>query len=381
MSPSALFVTTVPVTLEVFLAPYARQLRSAGWRVDGLANGATGSQELARSFDRLFDIAWSRNPAAPSNLIGGVSRVRALVRDGGYDIVHVHTPVAAFVTRLALRQDRVRSGGPKVIYTAHGFHFYEGQRALPHAVYRTMERMAARWTDYLVTINAEDFSAARALGTIAPNRVRLIDGIGVDPAPYSAGAVSAEQIAAVRRELDLPGDAFVVLMIAEFGAVKRHAHLLEALSRVQDERVIVVFAGDGPLESEIRAQVASRGLTDRVRFAGYRRDLPVLLAAADALTLVSKREGLPRSVLEAMAAGKPVIGTTTRGITDAVGEDAGWLVAKDDPAALAEAFASAATHPDECAQRGAAGRARVAERFSLETIIHAYEELYREALA
>lgn len=380
MSPSALFVTTVPVTLEVFLAPYARRFRAQGWRIDGLANGAPGRTALADSFDNLYDIGWSRNPASPSNLMGTAERVRSLVRDGGYDIVHVHTPVAAFVTRLALRRERLRPGGPTVVYTAHGFHFYEGQRPLPHAVYRTMERLAARWTDYLVTINAQDHAAALALGTIAPERVRMIDGIGVDPAPYADGAVSAEQTEAIRRELDLPSDAFVVLMIAEFGAVKRHEHLLDALARVRDERVLVVFAGDGPLEAHIRSRVESLGLTGRVRFAGYRRDLPALLAAADALTLVSEREGLPRSVLEAMAAGKPVVGTKTRGITDAVGEDAGWLVAKNDAAALAAALDHVAAHPAECASRGAAGRARVAQRFSLDATIHAYEELYREVL-
>jgi len=295
-----------------------------------------------------------------------------------YDLVHVHTPIAAFVTRFALR--RLPSGTrPNVIYTAHGFHFYRGQKPLPHAAYRAMERMAARWTDFLVTINAEDLEAARSFGTIAPSRVRLIPGIGVDPAPFTG--VPAEEAARVRRELDVPADAFLLLMIAEFGAVKRHLHLLNALALVRDPRVIAVFVGDGPLEARVRARVRELGLEARVRFAGYRRDVPAVLAAADALTLVSEREGLPRSVLEAMAAGRAVIGTRTRGITDLVEPDAGWIAPKDDAEALAGVIDEAAAAPAERAKRGAAGRERVLTTYALPLIIAAYEELYREALA
>lgn len=379
MSPSALFVTTVPVTLEVFLVPFARHFRGLGWRIDGLANGAAGNAALEADFDRLHDAGWTRNPLSPSNLIGTAARVRQLVTNNNYDIVHVHTPIAAFVTRFALR-GLAQSTRPIVIYTAHGFHFYSGQNRLSHAVYRTMERVAARWTDYLVTINAEDHAAALSLGTIDRSRVRLINGIGVDIARFADAAQDPGAAVRVREELGVSEDAFLLLMIAEFGAVKRHAHLIDALARVTNPDVVVVFAGDGPLESEVRASVSAHGLRESVRFAGYRRDIPQLLSASDALVLVSEREGLPRSVLEAMASGIPVIGTRTRGITDAVG-DTGWVVPKYDPAALAAAIDESASNPAEAHRRGLLARARAQQRFSLDSIIADYEELYREALA
>jgi glycosyltransferase involved in cell wall biosynthesis len=118
-----------------------------------------------------------------------------------------------------------------------------------------------------------------------------------------------------------------------------------------------------------------------VRFAGYRRDIPAVLAATDALVLVSEREGLNRSVLEAMAAGRPVIGTDTRGIADAIGPDAGWIVPKNDGAALSAAIDAAAGDPAEIASRGGAARTRAEREFALPRIIAEYEELYREALA
>jgi len=378
MNPSVLFVTTVPVTLEVFLAPFARHFRKLGWRVDALSNGASSAESLTGSFDGRYDIAWSRSPRSLLHILTLSRAVREIVARNRYDLVHVHTPIAAFVTRFALR--RLPSATrPKVVYTAHGFHFYSGQKPLPHFAYRTMERMAARWTDYLVTINAEDHEAACSFGTIDPSRVRLIPGIGVDPAPFTG--VPAAEVARVRHELSVPEGAFMLLMIAEFGAVKRHGHLLNALKLVGDPRVILVFAGDGPLEADLRARVRELGLEANVRFAGYRRDVPALLAAANALTLVSEREGLPRSVLEGMAAGRPIIGTRTRGITDLVEPDAGWIAPKNDANALAGLIEQAAGAPEECAKRGAAGQARVLSTYSLPLIIDAYEELYREALA
>jgi glycosyltransferase involved in cell wall biosynthesis len=379
--PSALFVTTVPVTLEAFLVPFADHFRAEGWRVDALSNGAAGDSRLDGHFDTRFDAAWSRNPLAPSNLLGTAQRVRGIVTAGGYDIVHVHTPVAAFVTRYALRSLRGRAGAPAVIYTAHGFHFYEGGAAGTNLLYRTLERAAARWTDFLVTINREDLAAAKGLRGIATDRVRYVPGIGVDTERFSPDAVSAAQAAVVRRGLNVPDDAFMLTMVAEFAPVKRHDHVLRALARVKDDSVVLVLVGDGPREPRLREKVAALGLTDRVRWAGYRRDLPAVLAASDATILASEREGLNRSVLEAMAAGRPVIGTRTRGIADAVGTEAGWIVPKDDIQALARAIETAAADPEDRERRGAAARRRAVSEFALPRIIEAYEELYREALA
>lgn len=379
MNPSALFVTTVPITLEAFLLPFAEHFRAQGWRVDALASGATDNPRVTNAFDTCYDVEWSRNPMRPRNMFGTAEEVRRIVASGAYDIVHVHTPVAAFVTRFALRRRRP-TDRPAVIYTAHGFHFYEGQRHLPHAVFRSLERTAARWTDYLVTINREDFDAARAFGTLDPGRVRYMPGIGVDVSRFGDEAVTGEQATSVRRELHIADDAFVLAMIAEFAPVKRHAHVLDALSRTHGAHIVLALIGDGPLGPEIREEVRKLELAERVRFAGYRLDVPAVLAASDALVLVSEREGLPRSVLEAMAAGVPVIGTQTRGIADAV-EDAGWIVSKHDAAELAAAIDEAAAHPEEVSRRGRAARLRAETEFSLPRIITAHEELYREALA
>jgi len=377
---SALFVTTISLTLEAFLLPLAENLRSAGWRVDALACGATTNEHLATGFDRRFDVKWSRNPLAPSNLLGAASRVRDVVAEGSYDVVHVHTPVAAFLARYALRRRRL-AGRPVVIYTAHGFHFYEGGRRLSNALFGAAERLAAGWTDYLVTVNAEDFDAASRMRRIDPRNVRFIPGIGVDTDRFSPTTVTPPEASALRAKIGVSADAFMLVMVAELAPVKRHVHVLEALHSARDPRVHLVLVGEGPLEGTLREKAEALGLGDVVHFVGYRRDVASILAASDAVILASEREGLARSVLEGMASGKPIVGTRTRGIADAVGEDGGWIVDKHDVAALGRAIAHAASHPDEVAARGAAARKRAVRDYALPRIIDAYAELYREALA
>lgn len=380
MSPSALFVTTVPVTLEQFLAPFARHFRSMGWRIDALCNGAADDPHIEDAFDARYDAEWSRNPLSPRNLLGTRARVRELVVAGAYDIVHVHTPIASFVTRYAL-SSLPDASRPVVIYTAHGFHFYRGGSLASNTAFRAVERLAAKWTDYLVTINAEDQAAARAFGTIDPERVRYIPGIGVDTGYYRPGAATPEQVADIRRELDVPADAFMITMLAEFAPVKRHEHVFSALAQVTRDDIVLVAAGRGPLESKLRNKIATNGLTDRVRMSDWRRDVPAMLNASDALLLASAREGLPRSVLEGMSSGLPIIGTDTRGITDAVGETAGWIVDKNDAWALARAMEQAASDRTLSAEIGRSARERAVREFSLRAVIESHEELYAEALA
>ncbi|MCX8006500.1 MAG: glycosyltransferase family 4 protein [Coriobacteriia bacterium] len=373
--PSALFVTTVPITLEVFLRPFARRLRSNGWRVDALANGAPADPKVLKDFDAAYHVSWSRNPFDVRNL-AAAGHVRRIVERGRYDLVHVHTPVASLVTRYALRRPAPQR--PAVIYTAHGFHFLKGQNPLANAAFRTLERMAARWTDWLVVINDEDLAAAQRFKTISSERVRLVPGIGVDIEEYHP--VSASERATAREHLGLSKTDFVLLMVAEFTANKRHALLMRALAEVSDLPVVALLAGEGPMLRRTERLAKRLGIASRVRFLGYRTDVPRLLAAADALVLVSKREGLSRSVLEALASGVPVIGTPTRGIADAVGE-AGWIAPSDGVHDLAASIRAAASDPDEVRRRGTLGRERAVSRYALPLIIDEYERLYGEALS
>jgi glycosyltransferase involved in cell wall biosynthesis len=369
-------VTTVPVTLRGFLLPFAEHFRGRGFRVDAMARGVGQCLECLAGFDRVWEVDWSRNPFDPRNLGPARRRAREVMAAGAYDLVHVHTPVAAFVTRLALRGSR-RAAGPRVIYTAHGFHFYRGGPRLRGAAFRALEALAARWTDYLVVINREDTAAGRRL--LPPERVRYMPGIGVDLRRYAPAAVADRDVARVQGELGLLVGERLFLMVAEFIPRKRHRDALAAFVHLGRADARLAFAGGGPLEEAMKRRVAELGLTHRVHFLGFRDDIPALMRASVAVLLPSEQEGLPRSVMEALSLGVPVVGTRIRGTTELLEAGCGSLVPVGDVGALAAALGWMLDHSEGARQMGRRGRERMAE-YGLDKVIALHEELYAEAL-
>ena len=336
--PRLLIVSTSAVTLRAFLAPIAEHFRLQGWQVDALAQGATTCALCQQSFDHVWDVVWSRNPKQLQNLLIAPHQVRDAVEEGQYDIVHTHTPVASFITRYALRNTHGASC-PTVIYTAHGFHFHSEKRFYKNIIFLSLERLAGKWTDYLVVINRDDEYAARRYKLVPQERVVYMPGIGIDLAQYSPAVVSDEETGRIRQELGLQKDEAFFLMIAEFNPGKRHGDAVKALKYLSRKQIHLVFAGTGPLMEQTRALANKLGLEDKVHFLGYRNDIPALLRASVASILPSEREGLPRSVMESLSLGVPVIGTDIRGIRDLLCDDTGIMVHVGDTKSLAEAMA------------------------------------------
>jgi glycosyltransferase involved in cell wall biosynthesis len=374
--PSLLMVTTIPGMLRGFLLPFVDHFRRRGFRVDAMAQGVGGCAECSKAFDHIWEVAWARNPLDHRNLLAARRRVRDIVADQGYDVVHVHTPVAAFVTRLALRSLR-RTGRPRVIYTAHGFHFYRGGPQPRGAALRALEKLAGRWTDHLVVINREDQEAACRL--LPRERVWHMPGVGVDLERYSPGAVPDSEVARVRQELGLNPEHRLFLMVAEFNPGKRHRDAVAALAHQGWAQARLALAGSGPLMEETRRLARAFGVSDRVYFLGFRPDIPALVRASVAVVLPSEREGLPRSIMESLSLGVPVIGSRIRGIVDLLEGGGGLLVPVGDVAALAEAMTRVINNPDESREMGRRGRQCMAD-FDLRKVIAMHEVLYDVAL-
>jgi glycosyltransferase involved in cell wall biosynthesis len=367
-----LFVTTVSATIEAFLLPYAKMLQDRGWRVDALARGATANSTIRRAFDSTHDIAWSRRPWDLRATALAQHRVAALVMREGYDVVHVHTPVAAFVTRHALRNFRPR---PTVVYTAHGFHFHSQRDPVTNWVFRALETRAAGWTDLLVTMNSEDYQAARGFPTIAPERVRLIPGIGVDCGRYAP--LSTARRASVRASLGLEPGQFAVAIVGEFTPNKRQALAVDALLAA-GHGFVGVFIGEGAQRHRVEFRAKAKGI--RALFLGHRPDAGDLIAACDAMLHVSRREGVPRVVLEASAAEVPVIGTMTRGTIDILRVTGGTIVKSATAEDLGAALRGLAQDPGAAQELGKRARNATMETFGLPRMLESYSRLYDEAL-
>lgn len=375
--PRVLFVTTVAVTLRSFLLPIARHFQRKGWRVDALANGVRQDQLCQSTFDRVWEAGWSRNPLDPGNL-RMVGRIRDLAMGQQYDLVHVHTPIAAFVTRLAL--DRFRHEHDlQVVYTAHGFHFHPMGGLIGNKLFELMERKAARWTDFMVVINREDLSAARGKQLIEQERLRFMPGIGVERARYSHSSVSERDLNQLYGELGIDAATPVLLMVAEFVERKRHADAIRAFARVDHRGARLLLAGTGPLLESMKRLSAKLGASDRVHFLGHRSDVPVLMKASRAVILPSSQEGLPRCILEALSMGVPVVGSRIRGTTELLERGAGFLVNVGDIDQLTRAMKMMLDDPAAAEAMGRAGQ-RQSEEYDLTHILRMHEELYEEAL-
>lgn len=369
-----LIVTTEDDMLRDFLLPYARHFRRRGWQVDGLARRDSTYEECVSSFDHLWEVNWSLNPLTPRAFFRNLRSVREIVERERYNIVHIHTPTAGFLVRFALRGLRGQSA-VTVVYTAHGFHFHRGNSLLMNAPFLLMEKLAGRWTDFLVLINREDEEAALRYQLVPPGRVRYMPGIGLDRAYYDAEAIAEADIARVREECGLkPGD-ILFLMIAQFTSNKNQDDAVRALALAGRPNMHLAFAGNGERMSFVQSVANRLNVSHRLHFLGYRRDVPALVRAARATLLVSGREGLPRCVIESLNLGTPVIGTDIRGVRELLANGAGILVPVGNVEEIARAMIWMADHAGEAEAMGRLAQERMAT-YDLRRLIALHESLY-----
>ncbi|MCC0177756.1 glycosyltransferase family 4 protein [Waterburya agarophytonicola K14] len=375
MTYKLLIVTTVPITIRSFLLPFVHHFKSLGWQVDSMAQGVSEDEECVAACDRVWDIQWSRNVLDPQNLLSGVKRVKEVVTQGDYDLVHVHTPIAAFVTRFALRN----LTKPKVVYTAHGFHFYRGGSPIKNAIFFNLEKLAGSWTDYLITINHEDATAAKKHNFLPEERIYYTRGIGVDTKRYASNRVSEADVMEVRQELNLGATDVLLLSIAEFTPRKRHQDLLNALAKLDNSQVHLALAGEGPLMEQMKELAQELNIDEQIHFLGFRKDIPTLIQAATAVLLVSQQEGLPRSIMEAMCLNTPVIGTNIRGTQDLLEDGCGLLVELGDTDDLARAMAHIVSDSDSAAAIAQKAQVKMVD-YDIEQIIQEYSRIFDLAL-
>lgn len=307
-----LFVTTVGATMG-FFKDFIKQLLNKGHTVDIACNDDLWAvPECYREWNcSVYQIECSRSPLSTSNL-KAVKQIRSLVKENKYDIVHCHTPVAALCARVACRKLR-KQGRVKVIYTAHGFHFYKGAPKKNWLIFYPIEWVCAHWTDVLITINKEDYALARH--RMHASVVEYVPGVGIDIEKfYEAKADRAKK----RNDIGVPEDAPLILSVGELNENKNHETVIKAIAMLQNENIHYAIAGKGELANRLEETAANLGLSNRVHLLGFRSDVAELYHAADLFVHPSLREGLPVAVMEAIASHLPVICSDIRGARELV---------------------------------------------------------------
>lgn len=308
-----LYVTTISLTMNSFFKPHIQMLVREGHQVDIACN----DQDLPldglyeRLGCRFFRVDFSRSPLSPDN-IKAYGQLKKVVAQGNYDIVHCHTPNAAVITRLVCRKFRKKTG-LKVFYTAHGFHFYKGAPLQNWLIFYPVEKLCARFTDKLLTINQEDFQLAKK--KFKAGEVCYVPGVGIDLTRFADTQIDK---AAKRKEIGVPEAAFLIFSVGELNENKNHRIIIEALAKLENPAIHYAVAGVGDRREQLLEQAERLGLSDRLHLLGYRKDVAELYAAADVFGFPSYREGLSASLMEAMASKLPVVCSAIRGNVDLI---------------------------------------------------------------
>lgn len=353
----------VDYTLKYLLTPLIDGMRRAGWQVTAVCSDEGGVGELRARGYEIITVGMSRGLNPFRHLVSITQLVR-LFRRERFDVVHAHTPVAALIGRIAARL----AGVPLIVYTAHGFYFHEQMRPLPRTIFTFLEWLGGRCTDLLFTQSEEDAATAVEKGFLPADRILAI-GNGVDIAKFNPQA--ARPRAETRAGLNIPHDAIVVGMIGRMVAEKGFGEFFDAAAAVAQQVPQAYFLViGGHLASErdagIGAQLAraQAALGERLVLAGVRGDMPDLFAAMDVFTLPSYREGMPRTIIEAMHMARAVVATDIRGSREEVIPGlTGLLVPTRDARALEEAFLVLLRDADLRERMGAAGRERALELY------------------
>ena len=353
-----LFVATVVKThMMQFHFPYLKMFKDMGWETAVASkNDYENPADCQIPYcDTYYNIPFERLPWKPKN-IQAYRMLKKIIDEGEYDIVHCHTPVGALIARLAALGARKK--GTKVIYTAHGFHFFKGAPKRNWLLFYPPEWLLAPVTDVLITINKEDH--ARALKKLHAKRIEYVPGVGINTEKFRGIAVDRQE---KRRELGYGENDFLMLTVAEMTPNKNHITVLKAMALLKDKEEFAnmhyLICGRGEMWASLEESAKELGIADHVNFLGYRTDAPELYRCSDMFAFMTFREGLSVALMEAMSSGMPIVCTKIRGNTDLIDDDVSGVFAENNPQAVADAILALYRNPERRAALGKAAAEKV----------------------
>lgn len=314
---SMLMLASVASMIDQFNMSNIEILLKLGYKVDVACNFKEGNtcsteriEDLKHRLTKMkvayYQIDFTRNVMNFLQDIKAYNQVKKLVLKKKYDFIHCHSPIGGVIGRAVAHEV-----GIKVIYTAHGFHFYDGAPKKNWIIYYPIEKFFSKWTDILITINKEDYS--RAKKKFYANKVVYIPGVGLDTEKFEQCNIDRCK---KRESLNIPDDGFVLLSVGELQNRKNQRTIIEALETLHNLKIYYLVVGKGELREEYEQLIKTYDLQNNIKLLGFRTDIAELCKAADCFIHPSVREGLGIAPLEAMASGLPLISSYINGIKD-----------------------------------------------------------------
>lgn len=370
--PKVLFIATVEIHILTFHLPYLKYFSEKGYEVHV---ACAGNSDIPCCHVK-HNIPFERSPFKSDNIRAFLA-LKTIVDKNKYALIHCHTPVGAVIGRLA--SIGARKKGTKVLYTAHGFQFYKGGPIRDWIVFYAVERFMARFTDVLITINQEDYDTA-IRKKFKAGVIEKVNGVGLESERFQVTRSQAE-MAEIKKSIGLGQKDFSLLCVGELSNRKNQTCLLDIFKCLRVDQdlkapIKLVLVGSGSLSGFLEKKASDLGVSKDVIFLGYRKDIPDLLAVADIAVSASIQEGLPFNILEAMAAGKPVVATDIRGHRDLIQQGVnGFLVKPNDLAAFADAVKRLYKDPSLRYSFGQAG-VFMSRDYLLDAVMMRIQEIY-----
>lgn len=309
-------LSSVASMIDQFNMPNIRLLQEMGYEVHVACNFKEGNTCDAERLNKLQETLASmyvvrhqwdcpRNIASIKKCWNAYGQLRRLLQAHDFAWIHCHSPVGGALARTAAGLRNIR-----VVYTAHGFHFYRGAPLRNWLLYYPAEKLLAGWTDVLITVNREDYRFARC--RLKAGAVCYIPGVGIDAERFS-GMQPGARDARFLKQFDIPPDAVVLLSAGELNRRKNHRVVLSALAALRREDVYYLICGQGPLRGALLQEAERLGVRKYVRMPGYQEEMAWIYQNADIFIFPSLQEGMPVALMEAMAAGLPCVVSDIRG--------------------------------------------------------------------
>lgn len=363
-----LVVCTTDNMVWQFLVPHIKFLEKLGNKVDVACNrSGFFFDELIQQGLNVHEINFARNPLHLRNL-KAESQLKALVKENKYDLIWCHQPVGGVMGRRVGKKFKI-----PVVYTAHGFHFFAGAPLVNRIVYKTIEKHYAKCTDALVTMNDEDFENAKKFKA---KRVYKINGIGIDLNKFKPEESFDRN--SFRKSLGLAENDFVIISIGELNENKNLITAIKAIKDCENKNVKLISLGQGPLRKEFEEFVSKNELNDRVQFLGFRKDVISCLQSADCFVMPSFREGLPKSMMEAMALGLPTVASNIRGCRDLTIDGKGGILCNPSkPEEFASAFDKLSRDKSLCEKMGRFNKQQI-KQYDIEKVIEQMTKIFNQ---
>lgn len=373
MEKRILYIATSDIHLATFHKPYLKWLSGQGYKVD-IAVENRGNLTLPGVYT-VFNLDFPRSLFKKA-LFTSYLQLKKIIEDGNYHLIHCHTPIPSLLTRLSARSARKK--GTKVLYTAHGFHFFKGAPLKNWLFYYPAEIILSRFTDAIITINKEDFGYI--YNKMFHKHSFYIKGIGVDSTKFKT--LGKEEIKDVRIKLGYTQGQFILLYVAEFIPRKNHQFIINSIPTLirMIPELKVIFTGKGILLDKMKQLAKDLHVAECVDFLGFRQDVHLLSAISDVGISSSKHEGLGLGLAEEMLCSVPIVATVDKGHKEMMENGLnGFFYNHEDSEAFQEAILNLYFDPDKRKLMGLAAHKK-AQEFTIESSLKSMAEIYLQFL-